>query len=382
MTARKRMAGAAAAIAMLLAACGGSETATPEPTPAPGPAQPTAPVEKVWEPIELVFSSVLAPGGLNLGFEWWADRLEERTGGAVTTVRNYSGSLVGASETFIAAGDGTIDVGYTAAAYNPSEFPLYNVVGVPFVTFDPVAQARSLYTMYADYPLYRAEWERNNVHLILHQPLPHAALGVSSPVGSIAELSGRRLRMVGYVAAALEVLGMETVALSPAELYEATQRGVVDGYGGWPFDLINNSKLEEVAPHVYDLGIGHYASAAIVMSLDLWNSLDPDLQALMTEVAEEFMFEASIALVEEMESDSCDSILAANGSVTVFPADQVAAARAAIGDASLNRWRAAAVTSGVAEGDVDAFRAEWLRRYESFVGQVPYQSGMAACAAR
>lgn len=376
------MAGAAVAIAMLLAACGGSETAAPTPTPTPTTPAPAPTEEKVWEPIEFVFSSVLAPGGLNLGFEWWADRLEERTGGAVTTVRNYSGSLVGASETVIAAGDGTIDIGYTAAAYNPSEFPLYNVVGVPFVTYDPVAQARSLYTLYQDYPLYRAEWERNNVHLILHQPLPHAALGLSSPVSSISGLSGKRLRMVGYVAAALEQLGMETVALSPAELYEAIQRGVVDGYGGWPFDLIPNSKLQEVAPHVYDLGIGHYASAAIVMNLDLWNSLDPDLQALMTELAEEFMFEAAIPLVQDLETISCDAILAANGSVTVFPAAEVEAARATIGDASLARWRNAAVTSGVSEADVDAYRAEWLRRYESFVGQVPYTSGMAACAAR
>jgi len=133
---------------------------------------------------------------------------------------------------------------------------------------------------------------------------------------------------------------------------------------------------------VYDLGIGHYASAAIVMNLDLWNSLDPDLQALMTELAEEFMFEAAIPLVAEMESEACDAILAANGTVTVFPAAEVEAARATIGDASLNRWRTAAVTSGVSEADVDAFRAEWLRRYESFVGQVPYTSGMAACANR
>lgn len=343
--------------------------------------QPVA-AQESWPRIQMTFSSALPQGGLNLGFEWWADELERRTDGAITTSRHYSASLLGATATLPALASQRIEVGYMAAAYWPGEFPLWNVAGIPFQTGDPVAQVRAFYQMYEENEAFRAEWERNGVHLILLQPLPHGALGVRRPLASVDDLAGQRLRMVGFVAAALERLGVETVGLRPEELYEAIQRGVVDGFGAWPFDIIPPSGLHEVAPYIYDIGMGHYASAAIGVSKRWWDSLEPRVQQLMTEIAEEFMFEAGLPLVMQMEADACEIILASGGSVEAKPEDQVALVRERVGDASAERWLAGAVERGIAEDVALAFRADFLAKYEAHVGQTDYVSGMAACAAR
>ena len=343
---------------------------------------PAVASDKQWPKMELTFSSALPAGGLNLGFEWWADELERRTGGAITTSRHYSASLMGALATLPGLESGRIEVGYMAAAYWPGEFPLWNVAGIPFQTSDPVGQVRTFYELYQENEHYRREWENNGVHLILLQPLPHGTMGLREPISGVSDLDGKRLRMVGYVASALQQVGVETVALRPEELYESIQRGVVDGYGAWPFDIITTSGLHEVAPYMYDVGYGHYASAAIGVSKRWWDSLDADLQALMTEIAEEFMFTAALPLVVEMESAACDKILESGGTVTILSDDQVAEFREKAGDASAQRWRAAAIERGVAEQAVDDFRNAFLAKYAANAGKVEYASGMRACAAR
>lgn len=335
-----------------------------------------------WPDISITYSSALPEGGLNLGFEWWADELERRTDGAISSSRHYSASLMGAIPTLPALAGHRIEAGYMAAAYFPGDFPLWNVAGVPFQTYDPVAQVRAFYELYKENEAFRAEWDRNGVHLLLLQPLPHGIMGSREPIENASGLEGTRLRMIGYVAAALEELGVETVGLRPAEVYESIQRGVVSGYGAWPFDLIPVSGLHEVAPYHYDLGFGHYASAAIGVSKRWWDSLDPNVQDLMTEVAEEFMFESGLPLVVDMEKSACDRILESGGTVTVFSDDDIENMEKRVGTVSVDRWLAAVENKGIDEQTALEFRKQFLDKYEHHEGEMAYESGARMCAAR
>lgn len=342
----------------------------------------TVEASEEWPEMNITYSSALPEGGLNLGFEWWADELQRRTDGAISSSRHYSASLMGAVATLPALAGQRIDAGYMAAAYFPGEFPLWNVAGVPFQTDDPVAQARAFYELYHENEAFREEWDRNGVHLLLLQPLPHGILGSRDPINSIDDLQGKRLRMIGYVAAALEELGVETVGLRPEELYESIQRGVVDGYGAWPFDLIPVSALHEVAPYHYDMGFGHYASAAIGVSKRWWDSLDPKVQDLMTEVAEEFMFESSLPLIVDMEESACDRILKSGGTVTIFSEEDMETMEERVGTASVDRWLEAVKAQGIDEQTALNFREQYLKKYEDYKGEIAYESGARLCAAR
>lgn len=335
------------------------------------------------ESINLQFASALPEGGANYGFEWWADEVESRTDGRVTFNRHYSASLFGVEETFAALGDGRLDVGWLGSAFFGAEMPLWSVVGVPFQTYHPVGQAASLYEMWQENDAFRGEWEAQGMRPLIFQPWSPGVMGTSKPVEDVQDLEGLRLRTVGLVAPAFERVGVEAVAIPTEEMYEAVQRGVVDGYAPWSFDRsLVDVGVTEVAPYTVDPGSGHYASIPIAISEQTWSQLPEDVQQVMTEVAEEFMYEESVAPYRRQQDEACDAILKGGGSVVRFDEQEVAEFQEKAGSASLDAWLANAEKQGIERSEAEAFRKDWLAAYKSIASENPYESGIGACARR
>lgn len=332
-----------------------------------------------WPEMTLTYASSLPEASaLNAGLRWWASEIEKRTGGAVTVDTFYAGSLLGAAELLPGAADGRVDMAYVSGVINPDRWPLWHLQGVPFQTDDPAGQMWAWYELYQSNEAYRAEWENNNVHNLMQLALAPAVMGLSEPVDSVAGFENKRVRMVGLGAAALQELGMETVAISPVELYTSIQRGVVDGYGAFPFDLVHTQKLQEVAPATYEIGIGHYAAASIAVNRDMWNGLDPALRELMTEVAEEYMTEHALATVLQAEAEACEQLLAGGAQITVL-ADSV---DEEIGDASVGLWREQAIAAGHEGAEVDAFFDAYMSAYTARTEASDYENGAQRCASQ
>lgn len=356
-------------LAASLAACGGGGE---EPGAANGE----------WEKMNIVYASSLPEdSALNAGLQWWASELEKRTDGAITVEAHYSGSLVGAAELLPAVRDGRVDLAYVAAVINPAEWPLWAMSGVPFETSDPAGQMWAYQELYDKNEAYRKEWEKNGVHNMMQLALSPAVTGFKEPVEDVGDLAGRRVRMVGYAAAALNAVGMQTVALDPAELYESIERGVVDGYGAFPFDIVHTQGLHEVAPNMYDLGIGHYSASAYAANLDWWRSLDPKVQDLMTEVAKEYQTEQAIDVVMKAEQAACDAV-SKNAKVVVLDKAQQDEIKTRAGTAALDLWLKEATSRGVDEKAATAFHDEFLAAYDKYQGESDYKSGLQACAER
>lgn len=359
-----QMTGAAAACLMLAAACSVTESSA-------GTTE-----------LSMTYSSAFAPGGLNAGMEQWAPALEDQTDGRITVDFHYSESLVSGFETLAAIGAGTVDIGTIPPAYNPSELPLANVLSIPFQTSDPIAQMWAYYEMTRENDALRQEYENANVHVLMLQPAADGAIGLKEPMSDVDDLNGQRLRAIGFVVPGLEALGVESVAINPGEIYESIQRGVVAGYAGYVFDNLHTIGLHEVAPHVYDIGIGQYSVQVIGVNLDVWNSLDEETQRIMTEEAEKFMAEDAAELLMQFESEACDAILEVGGSVTVLPDDRVAQIKDTVGDGPAQAWVESVVDVGVDEDEARGFRDEFLTKLEEHTGEYDYVSGMHACAER
>jgi TRAP-type C4-dicarboxylate transport system substrate-binding protein len=319
---------------------------------------------------------------LNAGLIWWADEVARQTDGAVKVTAYHSGSLVGALELMPAAADGRVEMSYFAAVINPDRWPLWHFQGVPFQTEDPGAAMWAWYDLYQTNDLYRQEWERNNVHNLMQLSLPPAILGLSQPIESVEGLRDKRLRMVGLGAAALQALGIETVAGSPVELYTSIQRGVFDGYGAFPFDIVHTQGLHEVAPYMYDLGIGHYAAASIGVNLDWWNSLNPELQKIMTEASETFMREHAVNTTVNAEAAGCEKMLEGGAKITIFDEATRAGIRATIGESSIDTWRNEALAAGYTEDQLDDFLKSYMALYEKHLASSTYENGARLCAER
>ncbi|MEX2291082.1 MAG: C4-dicarboxylate TRAP transporter substrate-binding protein [Mycobacteriales bacterium] len=364
---RVRWTAALAVLPLLAAACGGG----------------TGGQSGDGRSVKLAYASPLPKGGLNYGFDWWADEVEKRTDGQVTFERHYAGSMFGVQETFAALGDGRVDVGWLGSAFFPAELPLFSIAGVPFQTDHPLGQAGAFYELWKSNEAFQSEWEEHGVRPIIFQPWSGGVMGTKKPMDSIDKLKGLRLRTVGFVAPAMSELGVETVAIPTEELYEAIQRGVVDGYAPFSFDRsIVDAGVTDVAPYTLDLRIGHYAQAPIAMSQQTWSKLPEDVQKVLTEVAEEFMFEQALDLYTQQQTETCDHILQNGGTVTRFSDAQRDELEKRVKNVSLETWLGNTKKQGVDQQVVEEFREQFLAEHDRIASEVDYEPGAEACASR
>jgi TRAP-type C4-dicarboxylate transport system substrate-binding protein len=130
------------------------------------------------------------------------------------------------------------------------------------------------------------EWD--NVHVFYFtQCGPLVLLTVNKPVKTLEDLKGLKIRGTGIVADIVKSLGASPVPLAMPDVYESLRRQVIDGIMV-DMTVLRQWKFAEVVKYVtanWQLGTGY--TFYWVMSKSKWDSLSPDEQKVMTEVAAE-----------------------------------------------------------------------------------------------
>lgn len=103
------------------------------------------------------------------------------------------------------------------------------------------------------------------------------ALYTKEPVTSIADFQGMRVRGVAVYQGLLGQLGAEMVDMPASDIYNAIERGTVDGTA-WPEPGVSDLSLQEVIggmtlPNFYSNGL------ALYINEDAWNRLSADQQS-------------------------------------------------------------------------------------------------------
>src|SRR5699024_5970121 len=130
------------------------------------------------------------------------------------------------------------------------------------------------------------------------------------------------IRAIGYSAAADKLAGMTPVAISQSEVYEALQRGVVDGTSGSSFDILIDRDYQEVAPHFVDPRTGNYAVTLTVINKDVWESMPDDIKDAINTVSEAYL-DMYLGKLEERESQACDELIEAGGDIVFIDDSEV-----------------------------------------------------------
>ncbi|NYT62964.1 TRAP transporter substrate-binding protein DctP [Alcaligenaceae bacterium] len=103
----------------------------------------------------------------------------------------------------------------------------------------------------------------------------------SKPIHLPADLKGLRLRAFGVDTSMLiRDLGGSPVSLSSQEMYQAVQRGTIDGFITGPTSVYSR-KLFEVAKHGTTIGV-NYLSFMATANLGWWNKLPADTRDAIT----------------------------------------------------------------------------------------------------
>jgi len=279
--------GAVAALLAGLVACApANDSGT---TSAPEVETETDAPEFVFEPLVLSFATNTGPGTAPAKhIEAWMALITERTNGAVTFDMFYQEALCPTLELMPCVRDGRADMAQTSPIFEPAAFPGASMIGVPWVSENPVAVMRAFDRVVAESESLQAEFEANNVHWLVSYPTATVVLGTNEPVDSIDWLRGKSVRGIGLTAQALEAIGANPVAVPVGELYEAMSRGVVEAWYGTNFgNAVLDFNMGEVTTHIADTGTGNTFGGGVLMNKDRWDSLPPELQTVFQEAIAE-----------------------------------------------------------------------------------------------
>jgi TRAP-type transport system periplasmic protein len=340
---------------------------------------PSMSIAQLPKPIVLTFASYIgqiAPQSQVM--EWWASEVQRRTNGRVTTRFFYGEALLKATDLLPGIAAGRADFGYIAEAYYPTQLPLTTVVELPFTTSNAVAQMMALNELYSKNESFRKEWDGNGVNVLTFLPLSGNILGMRNPISGIEDLKGKKIRGLGFVNHALRAIGANPVAIAAPEIYESLQRGLLDGYSGFAFEVVTALKLNEVAKNIYDTGLGMYVTPVIIMSKSTWEGLPPEIKQVIQEVNKELPSKASELLMKR-EGEVCSEILSTGGKVRVLPKEEVEKWKKAVGNEIRDTWVKDLEKKGIKAQDFLSAYVELVRKYESTSNYVP---GVATCAQR
>ena len=223
--------------------------------------------------------------------EAWAQELDARSNGRIKITMFPGGTLSKAAQTYEAVVSGVADMGMSVFAYTRGRFPLLEGLDLPVGYPDGVSATKAANELVKKYQ----PEELSDVHVLyLHAHGP-GILASKKEVKSGSDIASMKVRATGLSAKIVSALGGTPVSMSQGDTYESLQKGVVDATF-CPIETLKGWKQGEVIDYVVDTkSIGYTTSMFVVMNKDKWNALPEDLQKIMTEVSEEWVYKQGAA---------------------------------------------------------------------------------------
>ena len=266
-------------VSLVVAGC------APEAAPTPGPAPTTAPTPApADEVVKWTYQSAhLSPPGDTI-HQHFADLMGEISGGAFTIEAHPGGSICPQTEELPAVSEGIFELASTCTAYSLDTVPTGGMFSSMCGGFNIEAMG-----VWRDWgggqELMEEAFSDYNVH-ILETPMLNSGPEVwgfsTKDYQTLDDIQGFKMRCMGDGGEILNMIGMSTIFLPGGEIYEALQRGVIDGAESAAWSGNWGNGFNEIAKY-------HYASTTRAacdphqfwVNQDAWDALSPSNQALL-----------------------------------------------------------------------------------------------------
>jgi TRAP-type C4-dicarboxylate transport system substrate-binding protein len=230
------------------------------------------------QPVRLIFASESPAGTPNtVFFSQWANRVSEQSKGKLKIDVRDGETLANFITAYDRVSDDVVQIGWIIHALVGNRFPLSDVSGLPFLAEDNVACSAASWRLYQS-GLLDAEYK--DIVPIWFGCLTTNYLHWAKPPKQVDDLAGAKFRVPSKIAAqAIQLLGGTPISMTGGEMYEALQRGTVDGVvtswaGFEPY------KLAEVTTYHLEVPIAGISSMHF-MSRKKFDSLPKDVQDVL-----------------------------------------------------------------------------------------------------
>ncbi|MCB2190484.1 MAG: TRAP transporter substrate-binding protein DctP [Deltaproteobacteria bacterium] len=239
--------------------------------------------------ITLKFVSPVPPKSwLGKQQKWWAQQLEKRTNGEVKVQFFWMSSLVKWKDALHGVASGVTDIACPCSTYHPSEYPLYVVLDMPYNGTDYWSAMMATIDTVENQPDLKAEFKKNGVKLLMNWMSGNFLPGTAKLVDGIKGMKGKTFRSFGGARIKwMENLGINPVFMSYADIYEALDRGTIDGVE-LVLMLSDAFKHYEVVKDLYLAKTGFVVTCAAAINLKVWNSLPKNVQDVMMKLRADY----------------------------------------------------------------------------------------------
>jgi TRAP-type C4-dicarboxylate transport system substrate-binding protein len=280
----------------------------------PVQAQSQTPIKlKFSNPHPLTFSSAPVMAA-------FCDEIKKRTNGRVE-ITHYSG---GTLTTFPKVYDGIVnqvsDIGHSHVGYTRGRFPVTEILDLP------VGYTSGFVATHVKHDFYKKfqpkEWQ--NVHVLYFWSVGPQILGsTKKPIKKFEDLKGMKIRGTGRPADIIKALGASPVALEMGDVYDAAQRGLLDGI----YDAMETWKgfrLGDVIKYGYlsQRATGSIYTFYVAMNKEKWNALPEDIKKIFTDTAEEWVDKHAVKTLEADQA-GMDYFKQKGGQMITIPEEEI-----------------------------------------------------------
>ena len=180
-------------------------------------------------------------------FQAWADKVKADSNGRIEITIYPAQTLGKATQGYDNARDGVADITWTVQGYTAGRFPLSQIVELPGL-FDSALIGSCAFQKLYDSGALDAEYEETHVLFVHTHGLGHLHTR-DKAVTTLADLNGLKIRRpTAVIGKLLAELGAEPVGMPAPRIYEAIQRGTIDGFM-LPWEAVKGFRLYEVSDH-------------------------------------------------------------------------------------------------------------------------------------
>ncbi|HIK74005.1 MAG TPA: C4-dicarboxylate ABC transporter substrate-binding protein [Alcanivorax sp.] len=245
---------------------------------------------------KLRYATSWPPGSIGAdAAKLYAEAVSEYSDGELS-VKVYPMTLLNAAETSSGVRDGMADIGFVFAGYFPAEFPHVNFLNETSMQLHNIKDeltsggrgAAAFQGAISEFimlhcPECQDDYARQNQVYTSHGGTSRYGLLCTTPVRSLDDLEGKRLRIVGSNWARwADQMGAQSVSLTINEVMEGLSQGVVDCTVSAAPELINLRLMDVVTDITMDVPGGIFAgSSPTNVNRNVWRGLSESQRRAM-----------------------------------------------------------------------------------------------------
>lgn len=218
--------------------------------------------------------------------EVWAPKVGEMSGGSLELQLLPTKSVVPHRETIDAVANGILDGDLNAVSYFTGRDPVFAMIGDLIAGYDNPDQVQMFCMNGGGKELLQKAYDTilkgGGVHVIGCGPYAREALVAKTPIRSVADLKGVKIRSPeGLAAEVFKRAGAVPVAIPFSEVYTSLEKGIVDAADASAYVNNDATGLHKIAHYPIYPGIHSQAVLQFIVNKDVWGKLSAGERRLL-----------------------------------------------------------------------------------------------------